>query len=108
MLSSPFFYLTSLFFSWYLKSISTSDIGDFRKRICVVILFELPKDITTRAIKRERTIFKILIPLDESMCTNYVHIIYGDPDYKPFNLLLNSEGCGSLQQIIKNGGLWIE
>ena len=85
----------------YLKSISERDIDKFRERNCIEVLFAQPKDILVQAIKQEKTISKILIPLDESVCAKRAHIIYGDPDYKPFNLLLNSEGCGRLQKIVE-------
>lgn len=89
----------------YLKSVSTSDINSFHEDKCVEVLFAQPIKITIEAIKQERSISKILIPLGEAMCTRHAHIIYGDPDYKPFNMLLNSAGCKKLQEIISNKSL---
>jgi DNA-binding transcriptional regulator YiaG len=84
----------------YLKSISPSDIKKLREDKSVEVLFAQPKKITIHVIKQEKTIYKILIPLGKSWCEKNVHIIYGDPDYKPFNMLLNSKGCKKLQEII--------
>ena len=90
----------------YLKSFSKSEIDKFRKSICVEVLFARPKDIDILRIKQKKTIHKILIPLDRSMCVDKAHIFYGDPDYKPFNVILNSEGCEKLKEII-NGKLGV-
>ena len=85
----------------YWRPLSQSDIDGFRERSCIEIIFANPREMVVRAIKESKTISKFLIPLDKSMCADYAHIIYGDPDYKTFNLLLNSEGCGRLQKIVE-------
>lgn len=84
----------------YLKPISTSLIKTFKDNYCLEIIFESQQKITVQAINETRTISKILIPLDKSWCADSAHIIYGDPDYKTFNMLLNSKGCKKLQEII--------
>ncbi len=86
----------------YVKPISNKDIDEFRKKYCVEIIFTQPREIVILAIRETKIISKILIPLDESMCASHAHILFGDPDYKTFNMLLKSKGCLNLKRIIRD------
>jgi hypothetical protein len=85
----------------YLKSVSESDLDRYRESMCIEVLFAKSRSIFIKAIKVNKEIAKILVPLTEDMCKRHAHIIYGDADYKPFNLVLNSEGCDKLREVIE-------
>ena len=89
----------------YLKSITKRDLDKYRGSKCIEILFAQPREIHVKAIKEDKEISKILIPLDEAMRKKHAHIIYGDPEYEEFNLVLNSEGCGKLLKILSDARL---
>lgn len=87
----------------YLKAVAPGDIEQFRKGDCVEVVFGTPRILTIEAIKKTETISKMLVPLDKSMCATHAHILYGNPDYGSFNLLLNSKGCARLSSILVGG-----
>ena len=87
---------------FYWKAISDSDIEEFRRKGCVEVIFANAREIVIEAVKETRIISRLLIPLDEAMCSHDAHIIYGDPEYDSFNLLLNSQGCGTLKKLVED------
>ena len=86
---------------FYWKAVTESDIEGFRRKGCVEVIFANPRALVVQAVKETKTISKLLIPLDEAMCAHDAHIIYGNPEYDSFNLLLNSQGCGDLQELVQ-------
>ena len=85
----------------YWKGISLNHIEGYRKTGCVEFIFKNPKEIVIEAVKEEKIVYKLLIPLDKVGCSGDARILYGDPDYDTFNLLLNSEGSCKLQQMLE-------
>lgn len=85
----------------YWKGISLSHIEAYRETGCVEVIFESPKEIVIEAVKERRIISKLLIPLDKVGCSGDAHILYGDPDYDTFNLLLNSGGSCRLHKMLE-------
>ncbi len=89
----------------YWKTIAESDIQEFRRSGCIEVVFAKTRKIVIQAVKETRNISKLLIPLASPWCSHDAHIIFGDPEYDSFNLLLNSQGCDSLKNILSNAGL---
>ena len=86
-------------FTW--KSIGESDLQQFRREGCVEVVFAVPRKIVLQAVKEKKTVSRILVPLGEAMCSRDAQIVFGDPDYKNFNLLLNSRGCAGLRNMVR-------
>jgi hypothetical protein len=85
----------------YWKGISLSHIEAYRETGCVEVIFENPREIVIEAVKERKIISKLLIPLDKIGCSGDAYILYGDPDYDTFNLLLNSGGSCRLHKMLQ-------
>lgn len=85
----------------YWKAVTQSTLNKFREQGCVEIIYATPRKMVIQAVKETKIISMLLIPIDDIMCSHDAHIVYGDPDYDSFNLLLNSQGCSKLQKLIQ-------
>jgi hypothetical protein len=90
---------------FYYKAVSESDLQGFRREGCVEVIFAEPQEMILQAVNEKKIVLKLLVPLADAMCNPDAHIIFGDPEYDAFNLLLNSKGCDGLRKLVQQVNL---
>ncbi len=84
----------------FLKSITPADLEHYKETGAIELVFSVPREVAMPPKGTVVSINRLLVPLFAPKNSTMAMVLYADPDYEPFNALLNSKGTAALKGLL--------